>query len=65
MLLHINRKFTMGKLKSIRCRIFSFFIAPHCQVGGVGHGIKQTYLYMWYPLFQAQWDRCDQRNHQA
>jgi len=26
--------------------------------------MKQTYLYLWYPLFQAQWDRCDQRNHQ-
>jgi hypothetical protein len=26
--------------------------------------MKQTYLYMWYPLFQAQWDRCDQQNHQ-
>ena len=55
----------MGKLKSILCRIFSFIIAPHCQVRGVCHGIKQTYLYMWYPLIQAQWDRCDQRNQQA
>jgi hypothetical protein len=45
--------------RSILCRIFSFFIAPHCQVRGVGHGIKQTYLYMWYPLFQAQfWWTC-------
>jgi hypothetical protein len=24
--------------------------------------MKQTYLYLWYPLFQAQWDICDQRN---
>jgi hypothetical protein len=21
--------------------------------------MKQPYLYLWYPLFQAQWDRCD------
>jgi hypothetical protein len=32
---------------------------------GVGQGMKQTYVYMWYPLFQAQWDRCDQQNHQT
>jgi hypothetical protein len=38
--------------------------APHCQFRGVGQGMKQTYLYLWYPLFQAQWDRCVQRNHQ-
>jgi hypothetical protein len=27
--------------------------------------MKQTYLYLWYPLFQAQWDICDQQNHQT
>jgi hypothetical protein len=29
--------------------------------------MKQTYeyLYVWYPLLQAQWDRCDHRNHQT
>ena len=21
-------------------------------------------IFLWYPLFQARWDRCDQRNHQ-
>jgi hypothetical protein len=26
--------------------------------------MKQTYLYLWSPLFQAQLDRCDQRNRQ-
>jgi hypothetical protein len=26
----------------------------------VCQGMKQTCLYLWYPLFQAQWDRCDQ-----
>jgi hypothetical protein len=33
----------MGKLKSFQFR-------------GVGQGMKQTYLYLWYPLFQAQID---------
>jgi hypothetical protein len=37
----------------------------HCQFRGVCQGMKRTYLYMCYPLFQAQWDRCDQRNHQT
>jgi len=32
---------------------------PHCPFRGVGQGMKQTYLYLWYPLFQAQWDRCN------
>jgi hypothetical protein len=27
--------------------------------------MKQTYMYLWYPLFQAQWDKCDHRNHQV
>ena len=25
--------------------------------------MKQTYLYLWYPLFQAQWDKYDQYNY--
>jgi len=33
----------------------SFLTAPHCQFRGVDQGMKQTYLYLWYPLFQAQW----------
>jgi hypothetical protein len=37
----------------------------HGQFLGVGQGIKQTYLYICYPLFQAEWDRYDQRNHQT
>jgi hypothetical protein len=42
-----------------------FLTGPHCQFRGVGQDMKQTYLYLWYPLFQAQWERCDQRNHQT
>jgi hypothetical protein len=38
--------------------------APHCQFRDATQGMKQIYLYLWYHLFQAQWDRCDQRNHQ-
>jgi hypothetical protein len=47
------------------CRKVSFLTDPHCWFRGVGQGMKQTYLYLWYPLFQAQWDRCDQRNYQT
>jgi hypothetical protein len=32
---------------------------------GTNCAMKQTYMYLWYPLFQVQWDRCDQRNHQT
>jgi hypothetical protein len=44
------------------CRKVSFLAAPHSQFRGVCQGMKQTYPYLWYPLFQAKWDRCDQRN---
>jgi hypothetical protein len=64
MLLHINGKLTMGKLKLSLCRKVSFLTDPHCRFRGVGQGMKQTYVYLWYPLFKAQWDRCDQ-NYQA
>ena len=32
---------------------------------GARQGMKQTSLYLWYPLFQAQWDRCDRHHHQT
>jgi hypothetical protein len=47
MLLHINGKFTMGKLKSSLCRRASFLTDPHCRFRSVGQGRKQTYLYLW------------------
>ena len=47
------------------CRKVSFLTDPYCRFRGVGQSMKQTYLYLWYPLFQAQWDRCDQHNHQS
>jgi hypothetical protein len=34
-------------------------------IQGVGQSMKETYLYLWHPLFQAQWDRYNQRNHQT
>jgi hypothetical protein len=46
-------------------REISFLTPPQCQFRGVGQGMKQTCLYMWYPLLQTQWDRCHQQNHQT
>ena len=63
MLLHINGKFTMGRLKSSLCCKVPFLTAPTCLFRGVGQDMKQTYLYLWYPLFQVQYDRCDQHNY--
>jgi hypothetical protein len=54
-----------GNLSHLFWRKTSFLTATHSQYRRVGQGMKQTYLYQWYPLFQAQWDRCDQRNHQT
>jgi hypothetical protein len=65
MLLYINGKFTLGKLKHLFCRKVSFLTDPHSRFRGVGQGMKQTYLYLWYPLLKAQWDICDQQNHQT
>jgi hypothetical protein len=63
MLLHINGKFTMRKLKSSLCRKVPFLTANPCLFRGVGQDMKQIYLYLWYPLFQVQCDRCDQQNY--
>jgi aspartyl/asparaginyl beta-hydroxylase (cupin superfamily) len=52
-------------LNRLFCRNVSFLTAPHCQFRDVCQGMKQTYLYLWYPLFQAQWNRSDQQNHQT
>ena len=55
MLLHMNGKFTMGKLNHLSRRKVSFLTATHCQFGGIGEGMKQTYLYhlyLWYPYFK-------------
>jgi hypothetical protein len=64
MLLH-KWKVHNVKIEIISFVVVSFLTASHCQCRGVGQGMKQTYLFLWYPLFQAQWDRCDQRNHQT
>ena len=58
-LLHINRMFTMGKLKSYLFfhRKFSFFTSSYCL--RVGQGMQQAWLYMGYPLFHIQGDQCD------
>jgi hypothetical protein len=61
MLLYINGMFTMGILKSS----LLFLTVPHNQCRGVGKGMNQTYLYLWYYLFQAQWGRRDQQKYQT
>jgi hypothetical protein len=50
-------KFTMGNQNHLFCRKVSFLTAHHCQCWGVGQGMKQMYLYLWYPLFQTQLDK--------
>jgi hypothetical protein len=37
------------------CRKVSFLTDTHCWFRCVGQDMKQTYLYLWYPLSQAQW----------
>jgi hypothetical protein len=37
------------------CSVTSFLTGSHCQFRGVGKGMKQTFLYLWYPLFQDKW----------
>ena len=65
MLLKINGKFTMGKLKS-SLLLQSFVLnRPHCQFRGVCQGIKQTYLYLWYPLFPSDAKFLLNRRNQA
>jgi hypothetical protein len=67
----LNQGFLLVMLKSslwknnLFCCKVSFLTDPHCRFRSVGQGMKQTYLYLWYPLFQAQWDWCDQQNHQT
>ena len=63
MLLSINGKFTMRKLKSSRCRKVSFLICNHSKFLGICQGTKGANLYLWYPLFQVEWDRYDQHGH--
>ena len=47
MFLHINEKLTMDKF----CRNISFLTLHYCPFRGVGQGMKQTKLYLWYPLY--------------
>ena len=52
-------------LNHLFCRKVSFLAALPAQFRLVGQCMKQAYMYLWYSLFQTQWDRCDQRNHKA
>jgi hypothetical protein len=49
MLLHMNGKFTMGN-----CNHHFVVKFRSEQFRGVGQGMKQSYMYLWYPLCQAQ-----------
>jgi hypothetical protein len=42
-----------GKIEIISLVVVSFLTTTHCQFRGAGQGMKQTYLYLWYPLFQV------------
>ena len=42
------------KIEIICCRKVSFLTDLQCRFRGVSQGMKQTYLCLWYPLFQAQ-----------
>jgi hypothetical protein len=55
----------MGTLKSSLCRNVSFPTDHYCRSRVAGQGMKLTYRYMWYPSFQAQWDRPNEQNHQT
>jgi hypothetical protein len=44
----------------VLCRKVQLLTGLHCQFRGVDQGMKQTKLYLWYPLFLVQWDRCEQ-----
>ena len=47
MLLYMNGKFTMGKLKSFLCRQVSFLTAHHCQLQHCNlAGTFKTYIYI-------------------
>ena len=50
-------------LNNLFCCKVSFLTGPYWQSRGVGQGMKEIYLYLWYPLFQAKLDRCDQQNN--
>jgi hypothetical protein len=75
-LTHVHDRGLLKKNKKKLARSFNFTFCyiddvlsvynsrPHCEFRGVGQGMKQTWLFLWYPVFQAQWDRCDQRNRQ-
>ena len=52
-------------IKSSILDLYIYITVANWQGRGVGHGIKQNWKYLWYPLFQSQWDRCDNKNHQT
>jgi hypothetical protein len=63
MLLHeLSRKFQMGKLKSSLLWLCFVLNWASVSISRVIQGMKQTYLVLWYPLSQVQWNKCDQQS---
>jgi hypothetical protein len=46
-------------IKSSILGVYRYITVVNWQGRGVGHGIKPSWGYLWYLLFQTQWDRCD------
>ena len=55
-----------GKIEIIYL-VVEFLNRPSMSISRCRSRYEQTYLYLnlWYPLFQAQCDRCDQQNHKT
>jgi hypothetical protein len=59
--------FIQGLLKKNEkklARFFNFTFRYIDDVLSLNSTLPKGIIFLWYPLFQAQWDRCDQRNHQ-
>jgi hypothetical protein len=47
---------TVGIPMSTNCAPILVDLFLYSYETDVAQGMKHTYLYLWYPLFQAQWD---------
>jgi hypothetical protein len=60
-----TKKLSETYIFNMFCCNVSFPTDPHRRSRVAGQDMKLTYLYVWYPSFQAQWDRLDEQNHQV
>ena len=50
-----------GKIEIISfCRKVSFLTGTCSQFRDASHGMKQSYLHLWYLLFQVQWNNLEE-----